>query len=145
MATARRDGFGSLLKRRVTDVKTSVTTQVLAAVDVVKNEVVDARSEARSELAVVVSAGLTEFANVRQEVLQAVEQAASGGGISLGRYNQSFEAAPVWVVNHNLGRPVTLYVRGAAGQEIVAEVVYVSNVQARVFFDVPTAGSVSVI
>jgi hypothetical protein len=64
------------------------------------------------------------------------------GGTS--RYTASFPEAPVWVVNHNLGRAVLLRVSGTLGQEILAEVRYVNDNQAYVFFDVPTAGTVSV-
>lgn len=73
--------------------------------------------------------------------------AATGGpteGTGATRYSEAFSAAAVWIVNHNLGRPVLVSVTGAAGQEIDAEVRHVSTTQLRVYFDAPTAGSVLV-
>lgn len=73
--------------------------------------------------------------------------AATGGsadGAGGTRYSEAFEAAAVWIVNHNLGRHVIVSVTGAAGQEIEAEVRHVSTTQLRVYFDAPTAGSVLV-
>ncbi len=134
MASVKREGFGSMLKRRVTAVKTEVTTEYLAAMEVVRTDVVE---EARAE-------ATTQVAGVRAQVLAVVEQAGTSGGVSLGKYNQSFPAASVWIVNHNLGRPVAVRVTGAGGQEVIAEVNYVSDNQARVSFDCPTPGSVSV-
>lgn len=52
------------------------------------------------------------------------------------------EASPVtpWTINHNLGRRVNVGVYTAGGVEVLAEVLQVSDNQATVTFDEPTAG-----
>lgn len=58
-------------------------------------------------------------------------------------YVESFDAAPVWVVNHNLGRhPHTWAVEGLGNAEIDVLVQHVTVNQSRVYFDLPVAGVV---
>jgi hypothetical protein len=58
-------------------------------------------------------------------------------------YVETFEAAPVWIVNHNLGRhPHTWAVENLAAIEIDVLVQHVTPNQSRVYFDLPTAGVV---
>lgn len=58
-------------------------------------------------------------------------------------YVESFEAAPVWIVNHNLGRhPHTWAVETLAAVEIDVVVQHVTVNQSRVYFDLPIAGVV---
>lgn len=58
-------------------------------------------------------------------------------------YVESFDAAPVWIVNHNLGRhPYTWAVETLANVEIDVVVQHVTANQSRVYFDLPVAGVV---
>lgn len=66
-------------------------------------------------------------------------------GVASVGFSQTFGAAPVWVVNHNLGRqPSSTLVRNAGGSEIEASVLHVSINQLNVYFDAPTPGSVEI-
>lgn len=47
---------------------------------------------------------------------------------------------PVWTINHNLGRGVTVDVFTAGGAAVMADVLLVSDNQAQVLFDQPMAG-----
>lgn len=53
-------------------------------------------------------------------------------------------AAAEWVINHNLGRFVSVTVLSPGGFEVVAEVVQTSENQARVYFNEPQMGTVLV-
>lgn len=58
-------------------------------------------------------------------------------------YVESFDAAPVWIVNHNLGRhPHTWAVESSGNVELDVSVQHVSPNQSRVYFDLPVAGVV---
>lgn len=55
-----------------------------------------------------------------------------------------YMAMPIWIVNHNLGRAVSIEVLNSGGAKIGAEVLNVSLNQSRVYFEVPVAGKVLV-
>ena len=58
-------------------------------------------------------------------------------------YVETFDAAPVWIVNHNLGRhPHTWAVSTLGNVEIDVCVQHVTMNQSRVYFDLPVAGIV---
>lgn len=58
-------------------------------------------------------------------------------------YVESFDAAPVWIVNHNFGRhPHTWAVESAGAVEIDVAVQHVTANQSRVYFDLPVSGVV---
>lgn len=58
-------------------------------------------------------------------------------------YVETFAAASVWIVNHNLGRhPHTWAVESLASIELEVAVQHVSPNQSRVYFDLPVAGVV---
>ena len=50
-------------------------------------------------------------------------------------------AADEWIVNHNLGYKPNISVLTVGGVKVVAEVLHISNNQARVYFDNPMAGT----
>ncbi len=59
------------------------------------------------------------------------------------RYTASFPAAPVWVVNHNMGfQPTSVQVRSDGGAVLDAQIQHQSLNQLRVYFDVPVSGAV---
>ena len=72
------------------------------------------------------------------------EGAATRSGFEQGPgYSAQFEAAPVWTVNHNLGRhPYSWAVETLGGVEIDVAVQHVSPNQSLVTFDVQIAGIV---
>lgn len=49
-------------------------------------------------------------------------------------------AAAEWIVNHNLGYRPNISVLTIGGVKVIAEVLHISNNQARVYFDTPMAG-----
>ena len=58
-------------------------------------------------------------------------------------YVEAFDAAAIWIVNHNLGRhPHTWAVQGGGNAEIDVLVQHVTVNQSRVYFDLPVAGIV---
>ncbi len=58
-------------------------------------------------------------------------------------YTETFDAAPVWIVNHNLGRvPHTWAVLTLSNIELDVAVQHVTANQSRVYFDLPVAGVV---
>lgn len=66
-----------------------------------------------------------------------------GPGATTYDHSQS-SASAEWVVNHNLGRFVSITVLNAGGFEVEAEVVQSSESQARVYFNQPQTGKVLV-
>ena len=61
-------------------------------------------------------------------------------------FTQSFAAAVLWTVNHNLGRsPASVRVLSPGNAEMVAEVVEISLNQIVVFFASPRAGRVVIV
>lgn len=62
-----------------------------------------------------------------------------GPGATFYDHDQSSPAAE-WVVNHNLGRLVSVTVLSPGGVEVEAEIVQVSINQTRVFFNQPQTG-----
>lgn len=57
------------------------------------------------------------------------------------RHTETFEAAAVWIVNHNMGfEPPAVTVRTLGGVALDAHVQHVSQNQLRVYFDVPVSG-----
>lgn len=65
------------------------------------------------------------------------------GETGASAYVESFGAAPVWIVNHNLGRhPHTWAVESTGSVEIDVHVQHVTANQSRVYFDLPIAGVV---
>lgn len=50
-------------------------------------------------------------------------------------------AADEWIVNHNLGYRPNIAVLTVGGAQVVAQVLHISNNQARVYFDNPMAGT----
>lgn len=66
-----------------------------------------------------------------------------GPGATFHNHLQA-SASDAWVVNHNLGRLVSVTVLNAGGQEVEAEVIQTSENQARVYFNLPQTGKVLV-
>ena len=62
-----------------------------------------------------------------------------GPGATTYDHDQASPSAE-WVVNHNLGRLVSVTVLSPGGVEVEAEVVQVSVNQTRVFFNLPQTG-----
>ncbi len=61
-------------------------------------------------------------------------------------YSETFEAAPVWVVNHNLGRvPAAVSVRTLGGVTVDVNVTHLNSNQCVAYFDVPIAGRVEIV
>lgn len=73
----------------------------------------------------------------------AMGPAGPAGPNGSAAYVEAFDAAPVWIVNHNLGRvPHTWSVATTSNVEIDVLVQHVSPTQSRVYFDLPVAGVV---
>lgn len=69
--------------------------------------------------------------------------AGPAGPIGASAYVETFDAAPVWIVNHNLGRhPHTWAVETLSNVELDVSVQHVTLNQSRVYFDLPVAGVV---
>ena len=66
-----------------------------------------------------------------------------GPGATTYDHIQSVSSAE-WIVNHNLGRLVSVTVLNPGGVEVEAEVAQVSENQARVYFNLPQTGKVLV-
>ena len=84
---------------------------------------------------------LNEALEVAFQRIQADIDAGPGGS---GPLVFDCAAASVWVINHNLGRAVSVEVLSAGGARIVAEVQQYSLNQVRVYFEVPVTGRVVV-
>lgn len=54
--------------------------------------------------------------------------------------HEELSPEPVWTINHNLGRKVTVDVFTAGGARVMSDVLLVSDNQAQVIFDNPMAG-----
>ncbi len=66
-------------------------------------------------------------------------------GVAQEGYSECFEAAAVWVVNHNLGRyPAAISVRTLGGVLCDVEVKHMSQNQLQVNFDRTLAGFIEV-
>ena len=63
---------------------------------------------------------------------------AGPGGAGLQVFDVS--ASSMWIINHNLGRDVSVDVLNSGGAKIGAEVVLTTTNQARVYFEVPVPG-----
>lgn len=78
------------------------------------------------------------------EAFQAVQDDIDAGPGGSGILVLDFSAAAEWVVNHNLGRAVSVEVQNTGGSRIGADVQQVSLNQVRVRFEVPVSGRVIV-
>jgi hypothetical protein len=87
------------------------------------------------------AAALVKAVNYGFDAVQAEIDAGSGGGGG-GLLVFDYSANALWIVNHNLGRDVTVEVRSAGGAQIRAEVLQYSLNQVRVYFEVPVPGKV---
>jgi hypothetical protein len=76
------------------------------------------------------------------QVQNEIDAGTGGGGPGLLVYD--FAASAMWVVNHNLGRAVSVEVLSAGGAKVGAEVLQVTPNQLRVYFEVPVPGRVLV-
>lgn len=68
-----------------------------------------------------------------------IDTRSGGGG---GPLVFDYGASAMWVVNHNLGRNVSVEVLSVGGAKIGAEVLQYSLNQVRVYFEVPVPGKV---
>lgn len=76
-------------------------------------------------------------------VAGAIGPAGPAGTSGSSAYVETFDAAPVWIVNHNLGHyPHTWSVANASQVELDVLVQHVTPNQSRVYFDAPIAGVV---
>lgn len=66
-----------------------------------------------------------------------------GPGATTYNHDQAIPSAE-WIVNHNLGRLVSVTVLSAGNVEVEAEVVQLSSNQIRVYFNQPQVGKVLV-
>lgn len=65
------------------------------------------------------------------------------GPFGTAAYVENFDAASVWIVNHNLGRtPHSWAVHTLSNVELDVTVQHVTPNQSRVYFDLPVAGVV---
>lgn len=64
---------------------------------------------------------------------------ADGIGSSYNQFNQT-APADTWVVNHNLGRKISIDIYSDGGKRMLAEIIQVSDNQVLVYFDEPTSG-----
>lgn len=96
--------------------------------------------------------GRLEVLEIERDAVEVVSEGVQGppgppgeNGVGSTFTHSQPAAAAEWIINHNLGyRPsVTLYSTG--GAEIEAEVVHISNNQARAYFAIAIAGSARVI
>jgi hypothetical protein len=60
--------------------------------------------------------------------------------VAEGYIHTQSSAAPVWTINHNLGRRVSVSVFTTGGVEMLAQVTTISTNQVQVSFDGPFAG-----
>lgn len=63
----------------------------------------------------------------------------AGDGVLSHTHTQS-PAAAEWIVNHNFGYRPTVRALTVGGAEMLAEVLHISENQARLYFDTPVAG-----
>lgn len=64
----------------------------------------------------------------------------TAGAAAGSSYSQTFTSALTWTVNHNLGFKPAITVLSVGGVVVWADVLHLSNNQALVTFDQPTAG-----
>ena len=63
-------------------------------------------------------------------------------GGAAGSYDHTqIIASAEWVINHNLGRPVDITVLSPGGALVIADVVLISDNQARIYFVSPKTGT----
>lgn len=90
------------------------------------------------------AAALYALNNALEDAFQLVQADIDAGPGGSGPLVFDYAAASVWVVNHNLGRAVSVEVLNAGGARIGAEVQQYSLNQVRVYFDAPVSGRVVV-
>lgn len=78
------------------------------------------------------------------DAFSAVQNDIDAGPGGSGPLVFDYAANAVWVVNHNLGRAVSVEVLNMGGARIGAEVQQYSVNQVRVYFDAPVPGRVIV-
>lgn len=63
----------------------------------------------------------------------------TAGGAARYIYTQASAATP-WIVNHNLGVRPVIDIVDAGGSQVLAEIIHISNNQAKVYFASPATG-----
>lgn len=81
---------------------------------------------------------VTEPPRVAQ-VVAAGMRGADGTSAATYQHNQA-SPADTWVINHNMGYRPSISIFSMGGMQMLANVQHVSENQARVYFDNPTAG-----
>lgn len=70
---------------------------------------------------------------------------SGGGGAPTDFVHTQVTPAQIWVINHNLGRNVTVTLRTFGGSEFEAEILQVSLNQVQVLLSQPLAGTARIL